>query len=67
MIFIILVCCEGSGGFRVGSGWFLVGSGWFRQVPVGSGWVPRFTYTLDCVFLTNNDNDDHKAVYRGLS
>ena len=28
-----------------GSGRFRVGSGWFRQVPVGSGWVPRFTYT----------------------
>ena len=30
VIFIILVFCEGSGGFRVGSGWF-------RVVPGGSG------------------------------
>ena len=37
MIFIILVFCEGSGGFRVGSGWFRVVPGRFRLVPAGSG------------------------------
>ena len=44
----------GSGRFRVGSGWFRLGSGRFRQVPAGSGWVPRFTYT-------------HLLVRRGLT
>ena len=37
VIFIILVFCEGSGGFRVGSGWFRVLPGRFRVVPGGSG------------------------------
>ena len=37
MIFIILVFCESSGGFRVGSGWFRVVPGRFRVVPAGSG------------------------------